>query len=125
MFILLFGAGIVIVAAAFTWFLSKKGDPLRLGVVFAALHFLFTLFVWWMAAGMKRGGESPMWAWLLCLVADFPLYPLMAFCDTSNTFLIWLFFATLGTVLYFFVGWGVGKVVLFARHMLAKAVDPK
>jgi len=100
----------VLVSVSLLWFLQNK-DPSSLGFLFAAIHFSFTLFVLWAALESAKRGEMG-WPWVFCLIVDLPLYPLVMLMKTANNLLIWLFFATVGSGLYFLIGWMVGKLLL-------------
>lgn len=104
----------VLVSVSLLWFLLKK-DPSSLGLLFAAIHFSFTLFVLWAALESAKRGEMG-WPWFFCLTIDLPLYPLVMLMKTANNLVIWLFFATVGSGLYFLIGWMVGKLLIRGHH---------
>jgi hypothetical protein len=110
----------------------------KMGSSFAAFHFALVLGVAvWIATHTARDPQAPM-LWLLVGLLDFPAYILFAAFGAQLQALprvewlpqktgSWitgewepflaplLVFAVLGTVWWFLIGWGVGRVWSFRR----------
>lgn len=122
----------IILLAIFLWLIRlflKKKNPAILGLLFATIHLIFTTLILF----MEKGAEEPGWGWMICMIIDFPLYPLLMFLgehlgkqlESISMLFTYLFFAILGSLLYFFLGSIIGKIFNLASKRISESLESK
>jgi len=107
-------------------FLAKVSRPLKSGIIFSLIHFVFTalglfLFIFGSESGSEGGFPFVVFSWFLSyldLPISFLLGSLLSFCGISLSsaagsrtelfFINFVFFSIIGSLQYFFWGMAIG-----------------